>query len=77
VQLSPSPSFYPPPPPPLPAVNGSHGQVIIGIDIGPIESSVAFAYVFDKEAKEDIVTDWPGSISPKVSIEAFYRLNAS
>ena len=36
-------------------------QLIVGIDFGTTFSGVAFAFATDQEAKEDIITEWPGA----------------
>ncbi|RKU45415.1 hypothetical protein DL546_005940 [Coniochaeta pulveracea] len=70
------PAGYPPPAPPpqgpmpgaqytRPAeVEGnsrSKAQLIVGIDFGTTFSGVAFAFATNNEAKEDIITEWPGA----------------
>ncbi|KEF58925.1 uncharacterized protein A1O9_03768 [Exophiala aquamarina CBS 119918] len=52
--------------PPRPAeVEGagrsSKAQLIVGIDFGTTFSGVAFAFATNTEAKEDIITEWPGA----------------
>ncbi|RKF55635.1 Heat shock 70 kDa protein 12A [Golovinomyces cichoracearum] len=39
----------------------SKAQLIVGIDFGTTFSGVAFAFATNKEAKEDIITEWPGA----------------
>jgi hypothetical protein len=41
--------------------NRSKAQLIVGIDFGTTFSGVAFAFATDQEAKEDIITEWPGA----------------
>ncbi|RMZ81753.1 hypothetical protein DV738_g2089, partial [Chaetothyriales sp. CBS 135597] len=36
-------------------------QLIVGIDFGTTFSGVAFAFATNTEAKEDIITEWPGA----------------
>lgn len=36
-------------------------QLIVGIDFGTTFSGVAFAFATNSEAKEDIITEWPGA----------------
>lgn len=36
-------------------------QLIVGIDFGTTFSGVAFAFATNTEAREDIITEWPGS----------------
>ncbi|KAK6224432.1 hypothetical protein QIS74_02759 [Colletotrichum tabaci] len=36
-------------------------QLIVGIDFGTTFSGVAFAFATNNEAKEDIITEWPGA----------------
>ncbi|KAK4153095.1 Hsp70-like protein [Chaetomidium leptoderma] len=71
------PTGYPPPAPPQPTgplasytrnaaaeVEGnsrSKAQLIVGIDFGTTFSGVAFAFATNNEAKEDIITEWPGA----------------
>ncbi|KAJ3476512.1 hypothetical protein NLG97_g9107 [Lecanicillium saksenae] len=73
----PPPAGYPPGPPPQPSgpmaqqfgqnraeVEGSSqskAQLIVGIDFGTTFSGVAFAFATNNEAKEDIITEWPGA----------------
>ncbi|KAK5081577.1 hypothetical protein LTR05_007708 [Lithohypha guttulata] len=45
-------------------VEGGHrskAQLIVGIDFGTTFSGVAFAFATNTEAKEDIITEWPGA----------------
>lgn len=39
----------------------SKAQLIVGIDFGTTFSGVAFAFATNNEAREDIITEWPGS----------------
>ncbi|CAL3962247.1 hypothetical protein PZA11_000539 [Diplocarpon coronariae] len=39
----------------------SKAQLIVGIDFGTTFSGVAFAFATNSEAKEDIITEWPGA----------------
>ncbi|KAH8165000.1 hypothetical protein CIB48_g3239 [Xylaria polymorpha] len=39
----------------------SKAQLIVGIDFGTTFSGVAFAFATNNEAKEDIITEWPGA----------------
>ncbi|KAK4239743.1 hsp70-like protein [Achaetomium macrosporum] len=71
------PAGYPPPAAPQPTgpiapyqrnaaaeVEGnsrSKAQLIVGIDFGTTFSGVAFAFATNNEAKEDIITEWPGA----------------
>lgn len=41
--------------------NRSKAQLIVGIDFGTTFSGVAFAFATNNEAREDIITEWPGS----------------
>lgn len=41
--------------------NRGKAQLIVGIDFGTTFSGVAFAFATDQEAKEDIITEWPGA----------------
>ncbi|KAL1896272.1 hypothetical protein Cpir12675_002865 [Ceratocystis pirilliformis] len=41
--------------------NRSKAQLIVGIDFGTTFSGVAFAFATNNEAKEDIITEWPGA----------------
>lgn len=62
---------YPLPQPPLPYAHHrmndlplqqrSKPQLIVGIDFGTTFSGVAFAFATNTEAREDIITEWPGS----------------
>lgn len=36
-------------------------QLIVGIDFGTTFSGVAFAFATKNEAREDIITEWPGA----------------
>lgn len=49
----------------------SKAQLIVGIDFGTTFSGVAFAFATNNEAREDIITEWPGAgthTKQKVSI---------
>lgn len=49
-------------------------QLIVGIDFGTTFSGVAFAFATNTEAKEDIITEWPGAgnqTKQKVSLEGY------
>ena len=39
----------------------SKSQLIVGIDFGTTFSGVAFAFATNNEAREDIITEWPGA----------------
>ncbi|KAI9810077.1 MAG: hypothetical protein M1827_006688 [Pycnora praestabilis] len=39
----------------------SKAQLIVGIDFGTTFSGVAFAFATNTEAREDIITEWPGA----------------
>ncbi|KAJ5241468.1 uncharacterized protein N7469_003059 [Penicillium citrinum] len=41
--------------------NRGKAQLIVGIDFGTTFSGVAFAFATNNEAREDIITEWPGS----------------
>ncbi|KAG9254232.1 uncharacterized protein F5Z01DRAFT_122594 [Emericellopsis atlantica] len=41
--------------------NKSKAQLIVGIDFGTTFSGVAFAFATNNEAKEDIISEWPGA----------------
>ncbi|KIH91506.1 hypothetical protein SPBR_01323 [Sporothrix brasiliensis 5110] len=72
---APQPQGYaqvPPQPQPVAAAYGrpaaevegssrSKAQLIVGIDFGTTFSGVAFAFATNNEAKEDIITEWPGA----------------
>ncbi|RBA19496.1 hypothetical protein FPRO05_09599 [Fusarium proliferatum] len=76
-QQPPPPQGYPPPGPPGAPMNQqfqrpgpaaevegaskSKAQLIVGIDFGTTFSGVAFAFATNNEAKEDIITEWPGA----------------
>ncbi|KAF5130757.1 Heat shock protein 12B [Metarhizium anisopliae] len=56
--------FQRPNPNPAAEVEGaskSKAQLIVGIDFGTTFSGVAFAFATNNEAKEDIITEWPGA----------------
>ncbi|KAM3489508.1 hypothetical protein MY3957_007178 [Beauveria namnaoensis] len=73
----PPPAGYPhgPPPPSGPMAQQQFGQnraevegstqskaqLIVGIDFGTTFSGVAFAFATNNEAKEDIISEWPGA----------------
>lgn len=42
-------------------VNRNRAQLIVGIDFGTTFSGVAFAFATNNEAREDIITEWPGA----------------
>jgi hypothetical protein len=51
----------------------SRAQLIVGVDLGNKYTSVAFAFAMNTEAKEDIITEWPGAgktYHPRVSCDA-------
>lgn len=53
--------------------SADRGQLIIGIDFGTHDSGVAFAIFSKTDAKEDIITEWPGSSKqyrPRVGYDA-------
>ena len=39
----------------------SKAQLIVGIDFGTTFSGVAYAFATNNEAREDIITEWPGA----------------
>ena len=39
----------------------SKASLIVGIDFGTTFSGVAFAFATNNEAREDIITEWPGA----------------
>lgn len=39
----------------------SKAQLIVGIDFGTTFSGVAYAFATNTEAREDIITEWPGA----------------
>lgn len=43
------------------ANNRNKAQLIVGIDFGTTFSGVAFAFATNNEAREDIITEWPGA----------------
>jgi hypothetical protein len=43
------------------AANRNKAQLIVGIDFGTTFSGVAFAFATNNEAREDIITEWPGA----------------
>lgn len=45
----------------LDATGRSKAQLIVGIDFGTTFSGVAFAFATNTEAREDIITEWPGA----------------
>ncbi|KAM3540319.1 hypothetical protein ARSEF1564_006738 [Beauveria bassiana] len=73
----PPPAGYPPGPPPpsgpmaqqqfgqnraeVEGSTQSKAQLIVGIDFGTTFSGVAFAFATNNEAKEDIISEWPGA----------------
>lgn len=44
-----------------PGEGRSKAQLIVGIDFGTTFSGIAFAFATNTEAKEDIITEWPGA----------------
>jgi hypothetical protein len=54
--------------------NRGKSQLIVGIDFGTTFSGVAFAFATNNEAREDIITEWPGAgthTKQKVSPQSF------
>lgn len=49
------------PPAEVEGAGRSKAQLIVGIDFGTTFSGVAFAFATNTEAKEDIITEWPGA----------------
>lgn len=50
----------------------SKAQLIVGIDFGTTFSGVAYAFATNNEAREDIITEWPGAgthTKQKVSVK--------
>lgn len=45
----------------LDAAGRGKAQLIVGIDFGTTFSGVAFAFATNTEAREDIITEWPGA----------------
>ncbi|KAL1953029.1 hypothetical protein VTO42DRAFT_3757 [Malbranchea cinnamomea] len=45
----------------LDAAGKRKAQLIVGIDFGTTFSGVAYAFATNNEAKEDIITEWPGA----------------
>jgi hypothetical protein len=45
----------------LDAGGRSKAQLIVGIDFGTTFSGVAYAFATNTEAREDIITEWPGA----------------
>lgn len=43
------------------AAGRSKASLIVGIDFGTTFSGVAFAFATNNEAREDIITEWPGA----------------
>lgn len=43
------------------AGRNSKAQLIVGIDFGTTFSGVAYAFATNNEAREDIITEWPGA----------------
>lgn len=41
--------------------NRNRAQLIVGIDFGTTFSGVAYAFATNNEAREDIITEWPGA----------------
>lgn len=60
---SPPPQYFPTEPAIRPYVPKSRpkARLVVGIDFGTADSAVAYALATNTEAKEDIITDWPGS----------------
>lgn len=58
-----STSQYPGRNPAVEVEGGGRGkaQLIVGIDFGTTFSGVAFAFATNNEAREDIITEWPGA----------------
>lgn len=47
----------------------TRGKLIVGVDFGTFDSSVAFAFATETASKEDIINEWPGAsgrIVPRV-----------
>lgn len=61
--IPPSISQYPPgrAHPELEGGGRSKAQLIVGIDFGTTFSGVAYAFATNTEAREDIITEWPGA----------------
>jgi hypothetical protein len=56
--------------------NRNKAQLIVGIDFGTTFSGVAFAFATNNEAREDIITEWPGAgthTKQKVSRQSWGR----
>lgn len=52
----------------------SKAQLIVGIDFGTTFSGVAFAFATNNEAREDIITEWPGAgTHTKQKVLSFYN----
>lgn len=45
----------------LDATGRAKAQLIVGIDLGTTFSGVAYAFATNTEAREDIITEWPGA----------------
>jgi len=43
-------------------------QIIVAIHVGFTETAVAFAFITDTEAKEDVIGEWPGTIAYKLKV---------
>ncbi|KAI9829931.1 MAG: hypothetical protein M1819_005903 [Sarea resinae] len=57
----PSTTAYGPPAVEVEGAGRSKAQLIVGIDFGTTFSGVAFAFASNDQAKEDIITEWPGA----------------
>lgn len=60
----------------LPSKPREKAQLVIGIDFGTKYTAVAFAFAATTEAKEDIITEWPGArtvTKQKVRISTLYK----
>ncbi|KAF2815673.1 uncharacterized protein BDZ99DRAFT_432368 [Mytilinidion resinicola] len=72
---SPPIQFLPPSQTYQSSLASSKAELIIGIDLGPATSSVAFAYATNTEAREDIITEWPGAghhTKPRIPSSIYY-----
>ncbi|EER26779.1 hypothetical protein D8B26_002800 [Coccidioides posadasii str. Silveira] len=75
--IPPSISQYPPGRPHTELEGGgrSKAQLIVGIDFGTTFSGVAYAFATNTEAREDIITEWPGAgihIKQKIPTVLYY-----
>jgi hypothetical protein len=71
--------FARPPVSEVPGEPRNKAQLIVGIDFGTTFSGVAFAFATDQEAKEDIITEWPGAgnqTKNKVNSDAVLRVES-